>query len=781
LITLQETINRVVDAAYQNEAAGQLYAELSKNPGLSEFGEILPGSPSPQNSAANLVTYTDEYGQKITMEIRDQLLYDVLTTSPASAHGIARALGTVTRAMASLTTANNPIFSAKNLMRDFQHSVNYGSWASNYVTGTIKWLASAADIVADRAGMETRGTETLHQYYNLGGGGYNRMTNLREERGAVSTVRNVLHSYQRGNTLDGIARFYEGFKSFVTAEDLNDIIETTSRYAEYKFGKHDLTTAEGREEAFLAAQEATVNFAEKGMSQLAADLRAVIPFWNATLQGTAQLADMFSRAERPRLAARLGKFVFNNVLTGALGFLALTRLGDDDDWDWFLKLPNSVRYTNIILPFTDSEAHARRFIRLPLSQDPLTKLFYQVGFTAVANGTGSQFELDLAEFARATWENSLQTDTVINPLLSILSNKNYYGGQLVSGKLLEKPVTEQFNETTPEVFKWLSRELHNRGTDISPIVLQYITQQYTGFFGQVAIPFLSPDALNNYELNPLENVLRTVRNSVTIDPAYTNDINDAYYDGLTRLKQIAAAEGSSDLLSTNLTPERVQEAKDIAAQMTGTYGVLTQFSDQLAELRRQQKALLSRTDMTSYQKEYQRRKLQEQQVELQEEALKYINDYTEEFVSGTDPAKFVIYGGPAVEAASANAKLPSAVLADQYKGKPYAKAIEEYSRAREDNKLPSSINTTFYDEDGKKYTLRYSRLDDGQYAGDYYGERFAAACDEYWAEIGGEWANMDAAEQEKALKAMFKSANAAAKEDLENALGMDLSLTKPKD
>ena len=52
----------------------------------------------------------------------------------------------------------------------------------------------------------------------------------------------------------------------VTLSRLNEVIEQTSRFAEYRYGKHDKSTPEGKMEAFLAAQDVTVDFARMGNS-----------------------------------------------------------------------------------------------------------------------------------------------------------------------------------------------------------------------------------------------------------------------------------------------------------------------------------------------------------------------------------------------------------------------------------------------------------------------------------------------------------------------------------
>ena len=87
-------------------------------------------------------------GTRVYYEMHDPELFKLLTSQRevTSNNGLLKRIGKVTRTMSMLTTGSNPLFSGRNFMRDFQTSVNYGSWASNYVTGAAKWLGAAYDV-----------------------------------------------------------------------------------------------------------------------------------------------------------------------------------------------------------------------------------------------------------------------------------------------------------------------------------------------------------------------------------------------------------------------------------------------------------------------------------------------------------------------------------------------------------------------------------------------------------------------------------------------------------
>ena len=127
-----------------------------------------------------------------------------------------------------LTTGSNPVFAVRNFMRDFQNSVNYGSWASNYGSGFMKWMRAAYDVW-------TKSGE--YQDYVALGGGWTRIE-AGTKKGA-NDYRSALYKGYNTSSM-GNAVKWAGQKVWdtVTLSRLNEVIEQTSRFAEYRYGKH---------------------------------------------------------------------------------------------------------------------------------------------------------------------------------------------------------------------------------------------------------------------------------------------------------------------------------------------------------------------------------------------------------------------------------------------------------------------------------------------------------------------------------------------------------------
>ena len=149
-----------VGLAGAQERAKQAIEEYSKGDNaelVERVLEAIGGSETQWSNTEdtsterNTVAVVLPSGERVFYRMNDLQLYEMLTyTTPESASGILKIIGKVTRGMSALTTGSNPIFALSNFIRDLRKSVYYGSWASNYLTGAIKWLGAAKDVAFER-------------------------------------------------------------------------------------------------------------------------------------------------------------------------------------------------------------------------------------------------------------------------------------------------------------------------------------------------------------------------------------------------------------------------------------------------------------------------------------------------------------------------------------------------------------------------------------------------------------------------------------------------------
>lgn len=534
----------------------QAYLDLSNgfNP-ADVFDNMAKMTRKKGSDGQNLTVYL-ENGAIVRYEITDPSLYNLLSGRDGrNLNTFARGLKRVTNTFARLTTGINPMFSVKNAIRDMQHSINWGSWASNYGSGIAKWMENFV-YTADNYIKEQRGLKTDKAYaqYRALGGGESERYNTRDYKSVKGLRKELLGQNPTA---------FESAKSIVwkamTWEDLNNIIEMNSRLIEYRFGKQETKTLEGRKRAFMNAQEATVDFQRRGLGGVGSFLSAAIPFFNATVQGIDQQVRMFSSGERSRLGTRFAKTAINNALMGVLQVLMVGVFGDDDDKEGYSWLLDSTKNDFFLFPlhWIDNDV-ARGFVRLPLAQDALSKGMFAFGRNLAAGTLGEEyqdeFSVDLLKTAYDIILDQIPDTSIFSSFIDVLLNQTWYGTQMESDYKQKLSEVNRTNTNMPEFFNMLAQRLSAMGAHgkfASPIMLKYLFQQNTGVIGQFLIPMLSPDA--NGDLNPLRAFWTTWRNSLTLEPAYTNKVRSTY-DELSTIIETTIYDGNAGLIGGQLKP-----------------------------------------------------------------------------------------------------------------------------------------------------------------------------------------------------------------------------------
>lgn len=517
----------------------------------------------------NIVAVQLPNGERRFYEMFDQELFDMLSGTEDSGKSAFELLGKLTRTMSALTTGSNPVFAVRNFMRDYQNSVNYGSWASNYAQGAYRWLHAAYNVWRENGGYD--------QYAALGGGGWTQIR-PQNKRSAEEYRGELFAGYNTSNV--GRAGRWVGRKIWngVTAARLNEIVEQASRFAEYKYGKHDLNTPEGRQEAYLAAQDVTTDFSRRGSSRAARELRMVVPFFNASLQGIYRTGRQVTKAESDRAPTRFVKTVINTGIASALASGLLLRHLDDDEKEEFLWLSDDLKAKHMYLPnFAPDVLGDAPLIRIPLAQDPLSYAVHAAVTNTMWSGQGEEWAVALSAVA----DNILNTmnpinSTTLDPIISMSTNKNWYGSDIVPRSMDGWYVTNQYTETTPTAFVTASNVLDGFGVGISPMMLQYLAEQYTGYIGQMAIPFFSKNEQTG-EIEGVSAVIEKVRKTLTSDPLISQQVISSVYDNAELLTSVTKAGGNDrpmDMLRSGLTTYEASAAYDDAYEMMHAGGAI---------------------------------------------------------------------------------------------------------------------------------------------------------------------------------------------------------------
>ena len=635
MITMSEILTK---KAVDNLAAQEFARAFKSTEGLSFIAEKLTpeqavlykdGGPGERVLA---VPVKDADGNNVMEHyiIHNPELYDLLSGTPRTDYSSlwvkgARIFGHFTRMMTRLTTGANPLFALKNAVKDIQKSIYYGSYASNYATGTLKWVKAFTETAFYKFRSELKEwltgdgdvkvSQQMEDYLALGGGDY-----IRYGQGKGLKVDELRRSIG-GESL--LSRTGKHIGQLIGCASLNDAIEMASRYAEYKYGKNKTLDAEGATDeskltAFMASREVTVDFAQGGDSTVAYVVRQLVPFWNATMQGKYQELRMFGGAERSRLGARLGKMILNNAIAGVLSHLVCMAFGgayDDDDpkkakWvtalEEYANISDSIKRDYLLLPFSALGATGSRdIIRIPLGHEFISRVAYEMGRSASENIMNAYYgrEASLSDWGSDMVMAGLESlgelkdfTAITTPISDVMANKTWYGSELIRSTMLEDDYTNMYNPSTFDGFRVMGNIINNLFecagiTDQSlrmlgtPLGQEYLFKQYTGIIGQLIIPMVSPDNYTGEGVLPLESAMRVFENSWTLDAESSTDIPDAFNECWRKINSIKESGDNRKglgILSRNLTDEQVTEAYEDAKELLSSKGGLGGIKQQIS-------------------------------------------------------------------------------------------------------------------------------------------------------------------------------------------------------
>jgi hypothetical protein len=687
-------------------------------------------------------------------------IYEALTGNGKAVHSETRralkAFSNVTSFVSRMATTYAPTFAMTNPIKDLQSSIYHGSWASNYLTGIVKWFVSAYEVTTNSQGVQ--------EYKAQGGGGWNQIqTGFR--KGADEYRGKLFEGYWKRDAKSIAKHIGETALDVVTLDRLNDIIETASRYAEYRFGKHDLSTPEGRAEAFQAAQDVTTDFANGGKGAGVLIARSIMPFLNPNIQGTYRASLELSGRERGRLGARMTKRIVNTMFLSALASVIRARFGSDEDKDLYGRISDGVKTSNLIIPNVFNRDSDRRFVRIPISQDPLDQALYTLTTSAidayngdddfitellagasqiVSNVTLGASDL-LSEGSLPERLNGFMQGTIFGPAWGLITNQTYYGGKIVGDYLDELSPVSQYDETTNDMFIWLGARL-----GVSPKRLEYLYDQYTGYAGQLLMAVTDGD-------NALKTTVNTFHKRLTIDPAYTNDISSAYSDNkafISQLQKTISKTGTDGkMLRSGLTEDERSQAYEEIKAMNKKGGLLKDTNDQISELWNEIHAVQDDETKTEAERRTLILQYRDQITDLQLSFNEQFGQFQAKYVTGENPLTKMLLDPQSVSAYTAYDKLDDTFKSDEDKA--YMQlARAAWEKTKNASALPHpnsdfSVNETTYeigDDDWQAYTAEYK-----------------LAYSDYLLKNSAKWTILSDSEQVELLKEAHKKGHEAAK------------------
>lgn len=293
-------------------------------------------------------------------------------------------------------------------------------------------------------------------------------------------------------------------------QDINEILETGPRLSEY------ISTIESggsKNEAMYNASDITTNFKRGGeytkiLNKYGAN------FLNASVQGLDKVIRNFTGKKTSKDWLRL---LCNVAVLGvAPTMINYLIYRNDEDYQNLESYIKDEYY--LIKKGDDGE-----FFRIPKG-----RILATISATArriIEGSTGGDFDVAglNQEIKNQLAPNNPAKDNILSPIIQVGTNSAWYGGKIVPSRLENQLPKNQYDEKTDKISLWLGENLN-----ISPIKINYLIDQYSGGFGDVVLPMLTPRAENNI-----------ISDKFTTDSVLKNKNVGSFYDNLEKYEKLS--------------------------------------------------------------------------------------------------------------------------------------------------------------------------------------------------------------------------------------------------
>lgn len=390
-------------------------------------------------------------------------------------------------------TSWNPFFTLKNLLKDMQDSLLYSTDLKGFATNYPK---AVKEIFT--------GGQNWKLYQALGG--------------TASSVYNMDEGVELPKS-GPLAKVVGGISY------MNLAVEQAPRLAEFMAtANKGKRTQEELMEAMYNAADITTNFGRSGDWTKTLN-SSFVPFLNPSIQGLDKL--MRTVRDNPRtFGAWMGLIGKAAALGVAPAVINAALFGGEDDYD---ELNQRDLDGNFMIPGRCfDEEWDGMWLKVPRGR----ALAALAATANVGINLAKGKEVDAGEWIDTVWTNVGITNPLTGHILKSWNDtalfdqddpgKTWYGSDIETTAMQNKKPGERYNEKTDIFSKALGSKL-----GLSPAKINYLLDSYTGVFGDIALPLLTPT--NPVGKNPLAK-------SFVVDSTTSNRLSSAFYDLGDQLK-----------------------------------------------------------------------------------------------------------------------------------------------------------------------------------------------------------------------------------------------------
>lgn len=537
---------------------------------VTEDGELVDLDADSADTLNNTLRIWVD-GKPVTLHMSEAMADGFRPIEQSNSFGM-KALRSINSTFKKLVTQWNPVFIVRNFVRDAQSALYF----THYSNATfIKNYGKAVKEIA------TNG-KYWQLYQAMGGKGttyYDPKTGLSDrhhfKNGAVDKVAGGL------NRVIDILSF------------ANEAVEQYPRLAEFISTMEDTGDVQ---QALYNAADITTNFGRGGFA--ARKLNAsLVPFFNPGMQGLSKnIRNVIDRRGAKEIGQLISRLLLNGVMPGIIMSFVYDGLKEDDDYK---ELSNYIKDSNILIKIGDD-----KFIKVPMGREPsVITAFTNRMWRWLKGEPASSAFADYPSFAiEQLAPNNPLTNNIFAGITAMSTNKNWYGGDIVSSYMEEKPDYLQYDESTDAFSIWLgeiTRHGKNGIEGLSPKKVNYLIDQYSGFIGDWVLPALSK-----------KSDVPAVVKAFVVDSVRQNRLGSDFYDALDEAKQ-------------------VKETEFATAADDATYSYLYKQSKAASEITKQLKEIYNSGEKTRKEKMSEARDLLELRNEIYRNALLTVGTYEE--------------------------------------------------------------------------------------------------------------------------------------------------------
>jgi len=347
--------------------------------------------------------------------------------------------------------------------------------------------------------------------------------------------------------------------------------------------KRTLERTGSEAEAFYQAME-VLNFSRKGNNAVIRVLSAMVPFFNARVQGL----DILYRSGWGKMATENADVMKKAFASRALTMMGMSMLywfmvSDDDEYK---KLNKEERDNYWIVPALSINGKPFRF-PIPFELGVVFKVLPErVLETAFGNDTGKDLKEALFRNAMSTLQFNPIPQAFV-PIVENVANYSFFTGEPVVGRGMEDVAPQfQSNAGTSQFVKDLGA-----ATGTSPIKIENLIRGYTGTMGTYAMQLL--DAVYRGQGDPVKASMRLEQMPV-IKRFFASDSGtvSAYYDMKSEIDQITRTMNVLERTGNN---EDLKEYLQDHGKLYGLKNYVNLIDKDMKRLRQMQIAITNST------------------------------------------------------------------------------------------------------------------------------------------------------------------------------------------